>query len=39
MNLLEIKNLKMDFGKNAEALRGIDDMARQTRRIISPRRA
>jgi peptide/nickel transport system ATP-binding protein/oligopeptide transport system ATP-binding protein len=27
MNLLEIKNLKMDFGKNAEALRAIDDVS------------
>ena len=27
MNLLEIKNLKMDFGKNAEALRGVDDVS------------
>jgi peptide/nickel transport system ATP-binding protein len=27
MNLLEIKNLKMDFGKNADALRAIDDVS------------
>ena len=27
MNLLEIKNLKMDFGKNAEAQRAIDDVS------------
>jgi oligopeptide/dipeptide ABC transporter ATP-binding protein len=27
MNLLEIRNLKMDFGKNAEALRAIDDVS------------
>lgn len=27
MNLLEIKNLKMDFGKNAEAVRAIDDVS------------
>ena len=27
MNLLEIKNLKMDFGKNAEAARAIDDVS------------
>jgi peptide/nickel transport system ATP-binding protein len=27
MNLLEIKNLRMDFGKNAEALRAIDDVS------------
>jgi len=27
MNLLEIKNLKMDFGKNAGALRAIDDVS------------
>jgi peptide/nickel transport system ATP-binding protein/oligopeptide transport system ATP-binding protein len=27
MYLLEIKNLKMDFGKNAEALRAIDDVS------------
>jgi peptide/nickel transport system ATP-binding protein/oligopeptide transport system ATP-binding protein len=27
MNLLEIKNLKMDFGKNAEALRAIDNVS------------
>jgi peptide/nickel transport system ATP-binding protein len=27
MNLLEIKNLKMDFGKGAEALRAIDDVS------------
>ena len=27
MNLLEIKNLKMDFGKNSEALRAIDDVS------------
>jgi len=27
MQLLEIKNLKMDFGKNAEALRAIDDVS------------
>ncbi len=27
MNLLEIKNLKMDFGKHAEALRAIDDVS------------
>jgi oligopeptide/dipeptide ABC transporter ATP-binding protein len=27
MNLLEIKNLKMDFGNNAEALRAIDDVS------------
>jgi oligopeptide/dipeptide ABC transporter ATP-binding protein len=27
MNLLEIKNLKMDFGKNSEALRAIDDIS------------
>jgi ABC-type dipeptide/oligopeptide/nickel transport system ATPase component len=27
MALLEIKNLKMDFGKNAEALRAIDDVS------------
>jgi peptide/nickel transport system ATP-binding protein len=27
MPLLEIKNLKMDFGKNAEALRAIDDVS------------
>ncbi len=27
MSLLEIKNLKMDFGKNAEALRAIDDVS------------
>ncbi|HEY1662666.1 MAG TPA: ABC transporter ATP-binding protein [Verrucomicrobiae bacterium] len=29
MNLLEIKNLKMDFGKNAGALRAIDDVSFQ----------
>jgi len=27
MSLLEIKNLKMDFGKNADALRAIDDVS------------
>jgi oligopeptide/dipeptide ABC transporter ATP-binding protein len=27
MNLLEIKNLKMDFGKGTEALRAIDDVS------------
>jgi peptide/nickel transport system ATP-binding protein len=27
MNLLEIKNLKMDFGKNADALRAVDDVS------------
>ncbi len=27
MNLLEIKNLKMDFGKNAEALRAVDGVS------------
>src|SRR6516164_920312 len=27
MNLLEIRNLKMDFGKNAGALRAIDDVS------------
>jgi len=27
VNLLEIKNLKMDFGKGAEALRAIDDVS------------
>ncbi|HEU6448866.1 MAG TPA: ABC transporter ATP-binding protein [Verrucomicrobiae bacterium] len=27
MNLLEIKNLKMDFGKNSEALRAIDGIS------------
>jgi oligopeptide/dipeptide ABC transporter ATP-binding protein len=27
MQLLEIKNLKMDFGKNADALRAIDDVS------------
>jgi oligopeptide/dipeptide ABC transporter ATP-binding protein len=27
MNLLEIKNLKMDFGRNAGALRAIDDVS------------
>jgi peptide/nickel transport system ATP-binding protein len=27
MNLLEIKNLKMDFGKGADALRAIDDVS------------
>jgi peptide/nickel transport system ATP-binding protein len=27
MNLLEIKNLKMDFGKNDDALRAIDDVS------------
>src|SRR4051812_4901812 len=27
MNLLEIKNLKMDFGKNSEAVRAIDDVS------------
>jgi peptide/nickel transport system ATP-binding protein len=27
VNLLEIKNLKMDFGKNADALRAIDDVS------------
>jgi peptide/nickel transport system ATP-binding protein len=27
MNLLAIRNLKMDFGKNAEALRAIDDVS------------
>src|SRR5882757_8868608 len=27
MALLEIKNLKMDFGKNADALRAIDDVS------------
>jgi peptide/nickel transport system ATP-binding protein len=27
MSLLEIKNLKMDFGKNSEALRAIDDVS------------
>jgi len=27
MNLLEIKNLKMDFGKGAEAARAIDDVS------------
>jgi oligopeptide/dipeptide ABC transporter ATP-binding protein len=27
MNLLEIKNLKMDFGKNSEALRAIDGVS------------
>ncbi len=27
MSLLEIKNLKMDFGKNAEAVRAIDDVS------------
>ncbi len=27
MNLLEITNLKMDFGKNADALRAIDDVS------------
>ncbi|HXR46936.1 MAG TPA: ABC transporter ATP-binding protein [Candidatus Limnocylindrales bacterium] len=27
MNLLEIKNLKMDFGRNAEAQRAIDDVS------------
>jgi len=27
MNLLEIKNLKMDFGRNAEALRAIDGIS------------
>ena len=27
MNLLEIKKSEMDFGKNAEALRAIDDVS------------
>src|SRR5439155_7414220 len=27
MSLLEIKNLKMDFGKNADAVRAIDDVS------------
>src|SRR6202142_3946698 len=27
MNLLEIKNLKMDFGKNADALRAVDGVS------------